>query len=184
MNPILASLVLTLQWCDPHELFQQGWTRIGTELNRIVQPLDMAADLTRGAGNIQVVLVKTEPSAWGLPPEALGAVMSRSRPQTKIYVFFSTVARMLGYRPEALRRRWPSAREERDLSRAFARVIFHELVHAVLPSRPHAEGGLTGRKVDRAALVASRIEVDRFVADEFRAALDEQLRDRSAPSSN
>jgi hypothetical protein len=184
MNAVLASLVVTLQWCDPHGLFQQGWANVGAELNRIVQPHGMAVDFTRERGRIQVVLVKTEPADWGLPADALGAVMSRSRTERQIYVFFPAVARILGYRPDVLRRRWPRAREERDMSRAFARVIYHEVVHAVLPSRPHADDGLTGRKLDRAALLASRVDVDRLVAEELRAALEAEVTGRPAPSSN
>ncbi|MGH9318313.1 MAG: hypothetical protein ACRD21_13595 [Vicinamibacteria bacterium] len=189
MSAVLASLVLTLQWCDPHRLFQHGWARIGNELSRDFEPLQLPVRFTRdvpeeAAGRIQVVLVRSEPVEWGLPPNAMGAVMSRSAPERQLYVFFPSVARVLGYRPEILRKRWPTPREERDLSRAFARVIAHEVIHAVLPARLHTEKGLTCWKLDRSTLLASRVEIDEVLAEELRSALLQGLTSRPAPSSN
>jgi len=189
MTPFAASLVLTLQWCDPHRLFEHGRAGIENELIRTFEPLQVTVRFTKGVPpeeerRIQVVLVRSEPVEWGLPPNTMGAVLSQSGPQTQVYVFFSSVARVLGYRPEVLRKRWPTPREERDLNRAFARVIAHEVMHAVLPSRPHAEGGLTGWTLDRSSLLASRIEIDSVLAEELRFALLRQLTVRSTPSSN
>jgi len=189
MSVVLASLVLTLQWCDPHRLFENGWMGIEKELIRTFEPLQVAVHFTKEGPpekerRIQVVLVRSEPAEWGLPPNTMGAVLSQSGPQTQVYVFFSSVARVLGYRPEVLRKRWPTSREERDLNRAFARVIAHEVMHAVLPSRPHAEEGLTRWKLDRSALLASRMEIDPILAGELRSALLRQLTVRSTPSSN
>jgi len=189
MTAFVASLVLTLQWCDPHGLFEHGWTGIENELIRTFEPLRVVVRFTKegppeGERPIQVVLVRSEPAQWGLPPNTLGAVLSRSGPQTQVYVFFPPVARVLGYRPEVLRKRWPTAREARDLNRAFARVIAHEVMHAVLPSRPHADDGLTRWTLDRASLLASRIEIDSVLAEELRSALHVRLTVRVAPSSN
>jgi hypothetical protein len=179
MNGILASFLLTLQWCDPQGLYTHGWERVGTELHRAFEPLGVAVRFTKdGAGAIPVVLVRSEPGEWGFPRDAMGAVAgSRDRP--RIYIFFSPVARALGYRPEVLRERWPTTREERDLGRAFARVIAHEAIHAVLPSRPHSEEGITRWKLDRSSLLGSGIELDPLLAEELRATMA-----RSEPSSS
>ncbi len=189
MTLVLASLVVTLQWCDPHRLFEHGWMGIGEELTRTFEPLPLTVRFGKevpaeAEGRIQVVLVRSEPVEWGLPPNTLGAVLSQRGPQTQVYVFFSSVARVLGHRPEVLLERWPTPREERDLNRAFARVIAHELMHAVLPSRPHGEEGLTGWRLDRSSLLSSRIEIDSALAGDLRSALHERLTVRSAPSSN
>jgi hypothetical protein len=180
---------LTLQWCDPHRLFEHGWMSIGKELSRVLEPVRVDVRFTKDnspeeESRLQVVLVRSEPVDWGLLPNAMGAVLSRRAPQTQIYVFFPSVARALGYRPEVLRKRWPTPREERDLSRALARVIAHELTHAVLPSRSHAEGGLTRWMLGRDALLTSRIEIDRALAEELRSALLRRLTVPEAPSSN
>jgi hypothetical protein len=183
MNGIVASALLTLQWCDPQGLYGHGWARIGNELQRAFEPLQLAVHFTNSAGGIPVVLVRSEPEDWGFPADAMGAVAGpRDRP--RIYVFFSTVARALGYRPEVLRERWPTQREERNLSRAFARVIAHEAVHALLPSRPHGEEGITRWKLDRSALLASRIEFDPVLAQELRSVLGPATITRSEPSSS
>jgi hypothetical protein len=178
MHGLLASFLLTLQWCDPEGLYTHGWARIGGELQRAFEPLQVSVQFTDDAGGIPVVLVRSEPAEWGFPAEAMGAVAGpRDRP--RIYLFFSPVARALGYRPEVLRERWPTQQEERNLSRAFARVIAHETVHALLPSRPHGEAGITRWKLDRSSLLASRIEFDPALADELRSTIA-----RSVPSSS
>lgn len=189
MSIVLASVVLALQWCDPHGLYQQGWAGIGTELTRAFAPFDVSVRFAKEMDaeqedRILVVLVRSEPEAWGLPPGAMGAVMSRSASERHVYLFFPAVARALGHRPDALRRRWPTPIEERALGRAFARVIAHEVIHALLPSRPHSEEGITGRTLDRSSLLASRIEIDPALARELRAALLRQLTVPSASSSN
>ena len=171
MSPILASFWLTLQWCDPQGLYAHRWERVGREPYRAFEPLGIGVDFNEGGpGAIPVVLVPTEPAEWGLPAGAMGTVAGPpDRP--RIYVFFSAVVRAVGYRPEILRERWLTQREERDLGRALARVIAHEVIHAVLPSRPHGEGDITRWKLDRESLLASRIEIDPILAEELRAVL-------------
>ncbi len=81
------------------------------------------------------------------------------------------VARSLGYPPEVLKKRWPTAREKRELSRALARVTAHEVMHVLLPGRDHAEAGLTRGVLSREALVDPGEEIDPSVAEAFRSAL-------------
>ena len=49
--------------------------------------------------------------------------------------------------------------------------IAHEVIHAVLLSRPHGEGDITRWKLDRESLLASRIEIDPLLGKELRSAL-------------
>jgi len=172
---------LALLWCDPHLLFDSGWKRVGRELELTFQALHVEVSWTKGAlekhgrpvseRQIQVVLVQSESAEWGLSPHAMGAVLSRNGPQTEVYVFFNSVTRALGYSPEVLRARWLTAREKRDLARAMSRVIAHEVVHAVLPSRPHDPEGLTRSRLDRSTLLDASVHINRSTAEELRSAL-------------
>ena len=172
---------LALLWCDPHRLFDSGWKRVGRELERTFQALNVDVSWTKGAierhgpsvpeRQIQVVLVQSESAEWGLSPHAMGAVLSRNGPQTEVYVFFNSVARALGYSPEVLRARWLTAREKRDLARAMSRVIAHEVMHAVLPSRPHDSEGLTRPHLDRSILLAATVHINASALAELRSAL-------------
>ena len=177
-----ATRRLALHWCDPHRLFDSDWKRVGRELERTFQALDVDVSWTRCAierhgrsvaePQIQVLLVQSESAEWGLSPQAMGAVLSRNGPQTEVYVFFNSVARALGYSPEVLRARWPSAREKRDLARAISRVIVHEVVHALLPSRPHASEGLTRSRLDRSTLLDARVHINASAMVELHSALE------------
>jgi hypothetical protein len=174
---------LVLRWCDPHALFQHGSEHIGHDLSRLSGALGVEVLWWTGSDGsdsedplssdlvIRVVLVRSEPSQWNLSPEAMGAVLSQNGPQSEVYVFFDPVVRILGYSPSALHSRWPTLREERDLSRALSRVILHEVLHAVLPGTSHASVGLTRARLDRESLLAETASIDPKVAGAFRAAL-------------
>jgi hypothetical protein len=166
-----AAATIELRWCDPHRLMETGVDAVARELARIFRQADTAVSLTRAgeASAIRVVLVRSEPEAWNLPPNTMGAVLSRTGPQTEVYVFFRSIARVLGYRPDALSRRWLTPREERALGRALARVIAHELIHALLPARPHGEVGLTRVTLDRTALTAGDVRIEPALAVELSA---------------
>ncbi len=170
---------LALRWCNPHRLFDSGWQRVGKELQRTLEAIDVASSWKRcdqetGAPpeqRIRVVLVRSDPADWGLSPQVMGAVLSQNRPQSEVYVFFNGVARALGYSPEVRQDRWPSAQEKRELARAMSRVIVHEIVHAVLPTRPHASEGLTRSRLDRTALLGAKMHLNASAAAELRSAL-------------
>ncbi len=164
---------LELRWCDPHGLLESGFGSVGKELVRIFKQADVAVALTREgeASAIRVVLVRSEPEAWGLPPNTMGAVLSQTGPQTEVYVFFRSVARVLGYRPEVLSNRWLKPTEERALSRALARVVAHEVIHAVRPAQPHGSVGLTRVTLDRATLLAADLTIEPGVARDLSATL-------------
>jgi hypothetical protein len=150
---------------------------VGRELQRAFEPLGVEIDFTEAG--VPVVLVPTEPAEWGFPPDAMGTVAG-PRDHPRIYVFFPTVVRSVGYRPEVLRERWPTQREERDLGKALAKVLAHEVIHAVLPSRPHGEEDITRWKLDRESLLASRIAIDPLLAEELRSVLSPS----ASPSSS
>lgn len=185
MASVAAAAELVVRWCDPYGLLERGSARVGGELISIFDEMGVQLIWTKCARaaspesspahpaprEIQVLLVESDPAEWRLSPMAMGAVLSQDGPQSEVYVFFRSVARVLGYAPEAVRKRWPTPREERDLSRALGRVIAHEVIHAVLPERAHAGEGLTHFKLDRTSLLGRRIHVDAAVGQALKVAL-------------
>lgn len=73
---------LELRWCDPHGLLESGFGSVGKELVRIFKQADVAVALTREgeASVIRVVLVRSEPEAWGLASEHHGSGIEPDRP--------------------------------------------------------------------------------------------------------
>jgi hypothetical protein len=180
-EPQQLHLRLVLQWCDPHGLFEHGAEHVGRDLSKLFGAIGVELVWQTGSADsgepapsdtvIRIVLVRSEPSQWNLSSRAMGAVLSQDGPQSEVYVFFRPIARMLGYSASALPSRWPTVREERDLSRALSRVIAHEVLHAVLPGTSHAADGLSRARLDRASLLADRAPIDPWVAQEFRQVL-------------
>jgi hypothetical protein len=55
---------------------------------------------------------------------------------------------------------------------SLARIIAHEVVHAVAPAHPHAAAGLMHGQQKRAALLNEGMAIDPVCAAAFRAGLD------------
>ena len=69
-----------------------------------------------------------------------------------------------------------SPRERDELGLALARVVAHEVVHAIVPDEPHAASGLMHHSMDRRFLLGVRAPIDEGCArglptDPLRAAL-------------
>jgi hypothetical protein len=61
----------------------------------------------------------------------------------------------------------------REVQVALGRVVAHEIVHAFLPSRPHAAEGLMGRAVNRATLTAAAGRLDTECLEALARALED-----------
>ena len=180
-RPPKPPLRIALFWCDPHRLFSFGWKPIGQEVERTFAKTGVELDWRRGplehtreadgSLQVQVLLVRSEPMQWGLPSDAMGAVLSRDGTQRNVYVFFPAVARSLGYESLASMARWPSSAESRNLAIALGRVVTHEVVHALAPSAAHADAGLARAHLNRELLLRPVLELDPATAQAFRAAL-------------
>jgi len=101
----------------------------------------------------------------------MGAVLSKTAPQRTTYLFFPAVLRALGYRPAVLMNRPLSQREEWEVARALSRVLSHEVIHAMVPSMPHARVGLTRFKLDRDYLLHPKGVIQPDTAEAFRRQL-------------
>ncbi len=84
-------------------------------------------------------------------PEVMGAFITDGSPGRAVYIFFRNVMRGVGLNPDA--GRLPTQRERRQLRQGLARVVAHEVVHALAPSQPHAPRGLMCRKLNRSLLL-------------------------------
>jgi hypothetical protein len=60
-----------------------------------------------------------------------------------------------------------------DLSRAIARVVVHEVVHAIAPNLSHADEGVMHESLLAGALLKRDIEIDRRTREEFLRGLTE-----------
>jgi hypothetical protein len=104
----------------------------------------------------------------------MGLVMRNQRPTRAVWVFLSSVRWTLGHPVPG----GPlNPRQEREVALALARVVAHEVVHAIAPDEPHSQGGLLNHSLNRAFLLGPR---SRLTGPCARAFLD-QLQALPAP---
>ena len=171
---------LELVWLDAHRLFPD-FERVRSEADPIFRDLgidvrwEVGSD-PRGSGagerRIRVVLMPSEPSGWGISPNAMGVVLLPERSQQdSVYLFYRPILRNLG-----LGRRGGAMlnpRERRDVARAIARVLIHEVIHALAPNLSHADEGVMHDSLLMGALASRGIEIDHRTREELLRGLTE-----------
>jgi len=180
-DPVTASPRLILRWVDPGGLFSIGSKTLGSRVRAIFEGIGVQTTWREGdemplaessAVRVRVFLLPTEPTACGLSSNAMGVVLSRTTPQDAVYIFFPSVARTLGYRPqELIRHGGLSVGHAMVLARALSRVVAHEVIHAVAPALAHGPKGLTKGKLDRHSLTATGSAIHPRSAEIFRSEL-------------
>jgi hypothetical protein len=180
MGPADELPTLELVWLDAHRLVAD-FRSVSAEADSIFR--DMGVDVQwevgtdpRPAGQghvrIQIVLMPSEPSGWGIPPNAMGVVLLPERaPQESVFLFYRPILRSAGLGRTAGTMLKPS--ERRDLGRAIARVVVHEVVHAVAPNLSHADEGVMHDALLVGALLRKAIKVDDRTKAEFLRGLME-----------
>ena len=166
-----------MTWNDPHELVQIGFEHITEELDSIFRELgadiewneDSSRVLERRVGKIVVLLLPEKPGDW-MPGKNVMGVVSHDTPPV-VRIFYAGVTNTLGFEPAPLR---PGDSEERAfyLARAIARVLAHEIIHAIAPPHPHASSGLMNPRLTRSHLTAEEVIVDSGSVKAFVAALN------------
>ena len=111
-----------------------------------------------GAGSFLVLFSGKAPSAWGVKRRAMGIVVAEPHPRRHVIVFPLRVLRVLNVNQQAGRP--PAARYNRPTARAFARVVVHELVHAIVPGHSHSERGLMRGTLNRQVLLRQELPID------------------------
>ncbi len=165
---------LELVWLDAHGLFPD-FERVRSEADLILRDVGVAVrwevgsdpkPSTAGERRIQVVLMPSEPSGWGLSPNAMGVVLLPDKSQqNSVYVFYRPILRNigLGRREGAML----NPRERRDAARALARVLIHEVIHAVAPNLSHADEGVMHDSLLMGELSSRDIEIDARTREEL-----------------
>ena len=165
---------LELVWLDAHGLFPD-FERVRSEADPIFRDLGVTVSWEVGSDprassadevRIQIVLMPSEPSGWGISSSAMGVVLLPERArQNTAYLFYAPILRNVGLGRRAGGMLNP--RERRDVARAVARVLVHEVIHAIAPSLSHADKGVMHDALLMGALSRSEIAIDDRTREEF-----------------
>jgi hypothetical protein len=162
-EPIVPTL--TLVWHDSTRCFPSvGLDRLKLEMETLFREHGLSVRFHAAAENedlqnipeprINAVVLPGEARSR-TPANAMAAALGERGRKYGIFVYFESVRRTLGYQGHEL-----SPRHTWELSRALARIVAHEVVHALAPARGHADSGLMTEKLTRKLLLADRIELD------------------------
>jgi hypothetical protein len=155
---------LRLVWVDPGRQALLAFEGMATESHRLLQRMGVEAVWTRGqAGGplpdaLPVVLMRSSGRWSARDRHVMGAAPRSEGPAPAVWVYFQEVAWALGLDATPIGS-W-TAENRRSFELALGRVVAHELVHAVLPDRPHARAGLMSERMHRSILVAQELDID------------------------
>ncbi len=124
---------------------------------------------------IFVNILPHPPADWGLSTKALGVVRRDERGSSPVFVFYPSIERVLGVPGRADRI------SDEDIPPAkwvlgLARIIAHEILHVLLPGKPHDRIGIFASDLRPHALIARKLDLE----EQTRAALAERLCDGQA----
>jgi len=165
---------ITLVWYDPMGALPAGLDVMTGEAREIFNSLGVRVAWRDGQGGtfgagptpeVAVILLPDDPVPERVRERVLGLILKKQEPNRSMWLFLSNVRWTLGLDP---RRKAPAAaREWRDVGLALGRVLAHELIHAVVPDEPHADGGLMHHSLNRGFLLGGPVAVDRRCAGAF-----------------
>ncbi len=149
---------------DGHELVLGGLgpvrKAVEHELRRLgVRPSWITdGDLESADSVLQVVLLPHSAEAWGRTGGTLGAVRYDGASASSVFVFYPSVEKVLGVPADgASILGGPSGTL---WMRGLARIIVHEILHVILPHRPHDAVGLFASNLKGPQLLAAELELD------------------------
>ncbi len=184
----MPSSELTLLWFDPKALLPMAFELVSKEVTGIFRGVGVRVRWVRGGTGtvfgdgggveIPVILLPADPLAPRASRRVMGLVPKKLEGPRVVWTFLDSVRWTLGHKPETA----ISARQRDELGLALARVVAHEVVHAVAPDEPHTTGGLMHHSMDRAFLLGANARVDPGCARVFRRRLEE-LTAPAAPAS-
>jgi hypothetical protein len=157
---------LTLVWHDSAHVFPAvGLDHLGDEMEALFRENGLSVSFHAASENedlrtipeprVNAIVLPEEDRRFGLPPNTMAAAYGARGEKYSIFVFYPGVRRTLGHSESQL-----SPRHVAELSRALARIVAHEVVHALAPERGHADSGLMSGSLTREALLADAIDLD------------------------
>ena len=171
-------LSLTLVWYDTYRLLPGSFEFMAREVIRIYE--EVGVDVMWEFGSecyidsvdpdplrVDVVLLPSEPTSWGLKATAMGVATHREGSKGSVYIFFPALIRTLRLSSQLGRLFDPRAQQM--VSRAMARVISHELMHVMAPQYPHTKGGLMNGNMSKSYLERPMVHFDDSSAGVLRS---------------
>jgi len=162
------SPALHLLWFDPSRTLSTSATEVlSDEVRAIFRGLgvDVAfrvapPEATYGESSVPevpIILLKDDPIVSRRSTRVLGLVVRHQEPSRAVWAFLENIRWTLGHdRKGDLA---PGARD-RALGLALARVVAHEVIHAMAPEEPHAKVGLMSHSMTRAFLLGGNAPLD------------------------
>lgn len=169
--------VVRLAWFDPADSVPGVFSSVRHETTDLMQRMGVSVQWRRAhtrelARMDEVSVIFVAHGGTGSRPRqavVMGACPLDSRPHRAVWVHAPRVLAALGLSPRRQGLRL-SPHDEAQFTRALARVIVHEVVHAVAPDVPHG-GGLMSGRLSRKQLTGDVVEVDASVTLALRQAL-------------
>ena len=135
-----ASPALALVWFDPDRLLPSASEPLGREVAATFRDIGVEVAWRQGGPGrscgegpvpeIPVILLPTDPRRGNEGAHVMGLVMRDQRPTRAVWVFLSSVRWTLG---DPAPERPLTPRQDREVALALARVVAHEVVHAIAP---------------------------------------------------
>jgi len=162
-----------LVWLDPAGAAFGTEAMVRPEVARVLRAMGVSASWRRGEshelareGELRVIFLnRGAERGQGVP--VLGATPASFQGERFLWVHVPSVRAAVGVQPSGASLDVHSARR---LGIALARVIAHEVVHALAPSLPHGSGLMSAR-LDRRMLTDASIAVDPQVGLALRTAI-------------
>src|SRR5262249_1843354 len=150
---------LRLLWFDPKNLLPSAFDIASREVSRIFRGVGVEVRFEQGTPGIAfgegstldvpVILLGQDPMPSRASKRVMGLVQRPSDGTRVVWIFLSNVRWTLGQDPRLLM----TPRQANELGLAVARVVAHEVIHAIAPDEPHASSGLMHYSMDRRFLV-------------------------------
>ncbi len=159
---------LQLLWFDPSRTLPAAATDVlAEEVREIFERLGVdvafrvaSPDATYGDGpvpEVPIILLKDDPIVSRRSSRVLGLVVRHQEPSRAVWAFLENVRWTLGLDRNG---DLPPGPRDRALGLALARVVAHEVIHAMAPEEPHAKAGLMSHSMNRAFLLGDNAPLD------------------------
>ena len=174
-SPVWSGPRISLLWFDPRGSLPGGFETVRQEVARIFREIGVDVRWTLGGlgtvygaadvPEVPVIVLADDPAPSRDGRHVMGLVIRSQEPSRAVWVFLKNVRWTLGH--DLRKQRARTEGEGQELALAVARVVAHEVVHAITPDEPHSRGGLMSHSLNRNYLLGRRLPVDAQCAAAF-----------------